>query len=108
MCGIAGLQVVDDAKIPQGALTILQRRIFHRGPDAQSQFVTGTTGLVVTRLAIVDLVHGDQRRLSPDGSALIANGEIYISPELREQFPEYPFQTDSDCEAILPLYDAHG
>lgn len=108
MCGIAGLQMAGNAKVPAGALTILRRGIHHRGPDAQSQFATDDTALVVTRLAINDLVHGDQPLFSPNGCALVANGEIYNSPELRSQFPDYPFKTDSDCEVILPLYRMHG
>jgi asparagine synthase (glutamine-hydrolysing) len=108
MCGIAGLQVAGNAKVPAGALTILRRGILHRGPDAQSQFVADNTALVFTRLAIVDLVHGDQPLFSPNRSALIANGEIYNSPELRDRFPDYPFKSGSDCEVILPLYEAYG
>ena len=108
MCGIAGLQVVGHAKVPAGALTILRRGILHRGPDAQDQFVADNTALVVTRLAIVDLVHGDQPLFSPNHSAIVVNGEIYNSPELRSEFPDYPYQTSSDCEVILALYEAYG
>ncbi|MDR5726763.1 MAG: asparagine synthase (glutamine-hydrolyzing) [Terriglobia bacterium] len=108
MCGIAGLQVVGNARVPPGALTILQRGILHRGPDAQSQFATDDTALVFTRLAIVDLKHGDQPLFSPNRSALVVNGEIYNSPELRDRFPDYPFETNSDCEAILALYGKYG
>jgi len=108
MCGIAGLQVAAHAQVPAGALTILRRGILHRGPDAQSQFVAENTALVVTRLAIVDLVHGDQPLFSPNRSVVVANGEIYNSPELRGRFPDYPFKSDSDCEVILPLYGAYG
>ncbi|MBS0275691.1 MAG: asparagine synthase (glutamine-hydrolyzing) [Proteobacteria bacterium] len=108
MCGIAGMQMVGHTNVPAGALTILRRGILHRGPDAQDQFVTENTALVVTRLAIVDLAHGDQPLFSPDRSAIVVNGEIYNSPELRSLFPDYPFKTKSDCEVILSLYGAYG
>jgi asparagine synthase (glutamine-hydrolysing) len=108
MCGIAGIQVAGNAQISQDVLNKLEASLFHRGPDAQTTKVIGSNGLVVTRLAIMDLVHGNQPLYSPDGVCLIANGEIYNAPELREQFPQYGFTTTSDCEPILPLYEAFG
>ena len=108
MCGIAGIQVSDNTKIHPETLDHLESALLHRGPDAQTHLVINSTGLVVTRLAIVDLVRGDQPLLSSNGSVLIANAEIYNAPELREQFSNYLFRTDSDCEPILPLYESYG
>jgi len=108
MCGIAGYQLADGATAPPQALDRFQASILHRGPDAQAHLVIGPTGLVVTRLAIMDLVHGDQPLYSQRRSVLIANGEIYNNPELRARFPDYPFYTGSDCESILALYDTYG
>lgn len=107
MCGIAGIQTADHKEIPPGALESLQKTLFHRGPDAQSHIVVASTGLVTTRLAIIDLAHGDQPLYSREGLVLVANGEIYNSPELRATLPDYPFRTGSDCETILPLIEAH-
>ena len=106
MCGIAGFQVADNATICPEVLDRLQSSLLHRGPDAQSHHVIGSTGLVVTRLAIIDLVHGDQPLVSPKNVVLIANGEIYNAPELRANCPDYRFATGSDCEPILPLYES--
>ena len=39
---------------------------------------------------------------------LAANGEIYNHRELRSQFSDYKFQTESDCEVILALYQEKG
>ena len=40
---------------------------------------------------------------------MAANGEIYNHQELRQQFDgTYNFQTDSDCEVILALYQEKG
>ena len=62
------------------------------------------------RLSIVDVTHGAQPLLSPDGKqALAVNGEIYNHQDLRAELHHaYDFQTDSDCEVILPLYLEHG
>ncbi len=108
MCGIAGFQVAKSAAPRPEALDRFQSSLFHRGPDAQAQYVTGQTGLVSTRLAIIDLTGGDQPLFSKKGSVLVANGEIYNAPELRKELPDYPFYTGSDCEPMLPLYEAHG
>ena len=57
----------------------------------------------------MDLLHGAQPLYSPDQRYVLAvNGEIYNHRELRARFPEYEFQTDSDCEVIIPLLDEEG
>src|SRR5690242_2872281 len=108
MCGIAGMQMNPGAAVPLPALDTLAHALWHRGPDATGRFVSSTTAILSTRLAIVDVAHGDQPLFSPRGVALVANGEIYNAPELREQFPDYPFKTHSDCELALPLYEKYG
>src|SRR5205085_3200929 len=44
----------------------------------------------------------------PGGAALVANAEIYNYVELRREFPESSFATQSDCELPLHLYRRHG
>ncbi|WP_332030479.1 asparagine synthase B, partial [Kaistella sp.] len=39
---------------------------------------------------------------------LAVNGEIYNHRELRKEFPDYEFQTESDCEVIIPLFKKYG
>jgi asparagine synthase (glutamine-hydrolysing) len=54
------------------------------------------------RLAIVDPTSGKQPLFTKDGKVVLAvNGEIYNHRELKEEFPDYEFQTQSDCEVIL-------
>lgn len=108
MCGIAGLVGTPDA----GVLERLANALAHRGPDGQGAYTNGPCALVHTRLAIVDLVTGDQPFIlhREDGSevALVANGEIYNNPELRAKMPGAAFKTQSDCEPPLFLYARHG
>jgi asparagine synthase (glutamine-hydrolysing) len=108
MCGIAGFQLRNGALPDPAVFDRLRESLHHRGPDASGQFLAGTTGLLSTRLAIVDIEHGDQPLFSPTGVALVANGEIYNAPELRAEYPGYAYKTHSDCEAILPLYEKFG
>jgi asparagine synthase (glutamine-hydrolysing) len=61
------------------------------------------------RLAIVDPTSGKQPLFTKDGKVVLAvNGEIYNHRELKEEFPDYEFQTQSDCEVILALYRKYG
>src|SRR5258707_511396 len=46
--------------------------------------------------------------IEPGGAALVANAEIYNYVELRREFPESAFATQSDCELPLHLYRRHG
>jgi asparagine synthase (glutamine-hydrolysing) len=102
MCGIAGYQTANGAPLPDTVLDAFARLLAHRGPDGAGRHVAGGTGLAQTRLAIIDLKTGDQPLFGPNGTALIANGEIYNYLELRKEFPDDAFATHSDCE--LPLF----
>lgn len=108
MCGIAGLMTRDGSTPDQGTLDRLISALEHRGPDGSGRHISGDTALVQTRLAIIDLVTGDQPLYEPEGAALVANGEIYNYLELRAEMAETPFRTDSDCETALFVYREAG
>jgi len=51
-----------------------------RGPDGEGLFLSGNAGMVYRRLAIIDLVGGDQPIASEDESIqVVFNDEIYNS-----------------------------
>ena len=62
------------------------------------------------RLAIVDPASGKQPLFSEDQKLILAaNGEIYNHQDIRKQYQgKYAFQTQSDCEVILALYQDKG
>ena len=67
--------------------------------------------LAMRRLSIIDLDGGWQPLYNEDRTlALVANGEIYNFVELRERLEEqgHRFNTHSDCETVLHLYEEHG
>jgi asparagine synthase (glutamine-hydrolysing) len=67
--------------------------------------------LAMRRLSIIDLDGGWQPLYNEDRSlALVANGEIYNFIELRRRLESqgHRFNTNSDCETILHLYEEHG
>ena len=83
----------------------------HRGPDGEGIACRGAAGLGHRRLAIIDLVTGDQPMASDDGSVrIVFNGEIYNFRELRTELEARGarFRTESDTEVILRSYEADG
>ncbi|MCX7383598.1 MAG: asparagine synthase (glutamine-hydrolyzing) [Alphaproteobacteria bacterium] len=108
MCGIAGLVTRDGSRPDGGVLDRLAAGIAHRGPDGVGRVVRGDTALIQLRLAIIDLVTGDQPFFAPGGSALVSNGEIYNNLELRAAMADAPFRSRSDCEPPLFLYEREG
>lgn len=108
MCGIAGMQTTSGQAPSSSVLDAMSDALTHRGPDGEGSFVSGATGLIQTRLAIIDLETGDQPLFDDEGLALVANGEIYNYLELRREFGESTFSTHSDCEPPLKLYRRDG
>ncbi|TFG47356.1 MAG: asparagine synthetase B, partial [Gemmatimonadales bacterium] len=60
MCGIAGILRLDGQPVEQGQLLAMAERLRHRGPDGSGNVIDGAVGLAHQRLAIIDLVSGDQ------------------------------------------------
>jgi len=88
----------------------MSKKIRHRGPDWSGIHSDANAILAHERLAIVDPASGKQPLYSEDKKLILAaNGEIYNHRELRKQFEgKYNFQTESDCEVILALYQEKG
>ena len=116
MCGIAGVMMRRPEPPDEMVLTRLTDALAHRGPDGRGCYVAGSTALVHTRLAIIDLETGDQPlRGVPRGAhegdgpvVLVANGEIYNDLSVRERLGGGRYTTGSDCETPLQLYLDHG
>ncbi|MFD7510563.1 asparagine synthase (glutamine-hydrolyzing) [Streptomyces sp. NPDC059853] len=113
MCGLAGIARIDGCSLSEGTDSVLRamaRAVAHRGPDEVEILRSGPVGLAFTRLSLVDPLAGSQPLVSQDGSlVLIANGEIYNHRELASGFPAGTrFQSGSDCEVLLHLYQRDG
>jgi len=110
MCGIVGLTHIDDHPF----LSRMNKLILHRGPDDQGQYFDAENGVAMAmrRLSIIDLKSGSQPMTNEDESlVVVCNGEIYNSPELREQLINngHNFKTiNSDVEVLLHLYEDKG
>ncbi|MEB3346797.1 asparagine synthase B [Aquimarina gracilis] len=111
MCGIVcAFDLKQDSEVLRPQLLEMSKKIRHRGPDWSGIYSDSNAILAHERLAIVDPVSGKQPLFSEDKKLILAaNGEIYNHRELRKQFEgKYNFQTDSDCEVILALYQEKG
>ncbi|HWT11092.1 MAG TPA: asparagine synthase (glutamine-hydrolyzing) [Roseomonas sp.] len=106
MCGIAGLALKPGARPDPTVLEALTRALAHRGPDGHGHHVQGNVALSHTRLAIIDLVTGDQP-LHAGPASLVGNGEVYNYRELRAE-NGLVCTTGSDCEPPLHLFRRHG
>lgn len=106
MCSIFSIFNIQSDIKPLRQLAIKQSSLMrHRGPDWSGVWNNNSTILVHERLAIVDMEQGSQPLFSADKSVVLAvNGEIYNHKQLAQKFTDYPFQTQSDCEVILTLY----
>ena len=110
MCSILGLFDLSPGSPDLRPLALeASRRQRHRGPDWSGIHVSDRAIIAHERLAIVDINSGAQPLYSPNGSITLGvNGEIYNHRELRETCPDFAFQTGSDCEVILALYERDG
>lgn len=109
MCGIAGIVADHITEHHRHALKRMTDAIQHRGPDAEGHLSFGTCALGHRRLAIVDIATGAQPMRSANGRAAVTfNGEIYGYQDIRSKFADYAFQTKSDTEVILALYQRYG
>ena len=108
MCGIAGVFALQGRGLDPDILGRLADALAHRGPDDIGRYENHSVGLINTRLAIIDLETGNQPFEAPNGSVLVANGEIYNDLDLRRKLADAPFKTGSDCESPLYLYCEKG
>src|SRR5213592_2897346 len=107
MCGIAGHVGPTARELLPAMLGLLK----HRGPDDSGIHVSADVGLGMTRLAIIDLVTGQQPMSDATGRYwIVFNGEIYNFRQLRAELEAggRRFRTRSDTEVILYAYAAYG
>ena len=86
-------------------------RMVHRGPDSEGLLVTTGAALGMRRLAIIDLVTGEQPVFNEDKTvAVILNGELYNYRELRVDLEKrgHSFRSASDTEVLPHLYEEYG
>lgn len=111
MCSIFGVLDLktDPVELRKQALEC-SRLMRHRGPDWSGVYAGEKAILAHERLSIVDVNTGAHPLYNAAHTHVLAvNGEIYNHQLIREQLGDrYAFQTGSDCEVILALYQEKG
>ena len=83
----------------------------HRGPDAEGLLVSNGVALGMRRLAIIDLLTGEQPVFDEERNiAVVLNGELYNYRELRADLEKrgHAFRSESDTEVLPHLYEEYG
>ena len=110
MCGICGF-FGDHSGLSGDVLERMNQTLIRRGPDDGGEFRDGGVGLAMRRLSIIDLAGGRQPIHNEDRTVwVVFNGEIYNFRELRAdlQARGHRFETNSDTEVIVHLYEEYG
>jgi asparagine synthase (glutamine-hydrolysing) len=112
MCGIAGMisaSQLGDAD--RRRVRAMNATLVHRGPDSEGEYRDTHVSLAMRRLSIIDLAGGEQPLYNEDHSiVIVANGEIYNYIELAADLRSrgHHFQSGSDIETIIHLYEDYG
>jgi asparagine synthase (glutamine-hydrolysing) len=109
MCGIFG--IYNPAGVDPEELSRMSSALIHRGPDDEGSYIDQSIAIGNRRLSIIDLPGGRQPICSEDRTIWVSfNGEIYNYPILREELIRkgHIFQTHSDTEVIVHLYEEMG
>lgn len=80
-----------------------------RGPNDSRVVETGDGLLGFHRLSIMGLTPSGMQPFRLGSSYVVCNGEIYGFEKLKEELSvKYTFESESDCEILLPLYQEYG
>jgi asparagine synthase (glutamine-hydrolysing) len=112
MCGISAIyRYTSINATDRQKLHSMNEEMHYRGPDDRGIWADDHCGLAQVRLSIIGLEKGKQPLFNEDQSlVLVCNGEIYNYPELKENLLQqgHIFNSDTDSEVILHLYEAYG
>jgi len=122
MCGICGqLNWGGPSEVNTAVLKNMNDVIRRRGPDdegfysqvfrSDSPAETGSVGLAMRRLSIIDLSTGKQPIFNETGDIVVVyNGETYNFQELRSELVAlgHTFKTKTDTEVLVHGYESWG
>ncbi len=112
MCGITGIvkKNILEENLYKQTLKKMTDSIIHRGPDDEGHEYFQNCFLGFRRLAIVDLSKDGHQPMysNTKNECIVFNGEIYGYRDLKKEIKDYPFQSNTDTEVILSLYQKNG
>ena len=105
MCGLSGfVDLVGSTRDADAVLRRMNRRLAHRGPDAEGYFQQGAVFLGHRRLSVIDIASSIQPMSTSDQRhTIVFNGEVYNFRALRQQLESSGriFRTVGDTEVTL-------
>ena len=113
MCGISGFIAITPttAYDKSEILRRMNRKLAHRGPDAEGYAELGAAYLGHRRLAVIDIEASRQPMTTADGRyTLLFNGELYNYKTLRAELQKLgrTFRTAGDTEVALQAIAEYG
>jgi asparagine synthase (glutamine-hydrolyzing) len=116
VCGITGWASLSSdhassSETDEATIRGMCARIAHRGPDSEGRYIARGVALGIRRLAVIDLVTGEQPFFNEDRSVVaVMNGEIYNFRELRSDLEKqgHRFISRADTEVLPHLYEEMG
>jgi asparagine synthase (glutamine-hydrolysing) len=108
MCGIVGI-IGLNKEVSSSKIHDMNKRIEHRGPDAEGFFIEDGIALGHRRLSIIDLSSGANQPLFDHSNryVIVFNGEIYNYQDVKSEL-DYNWSSNSDTEVILAAYIKWG
>ena len=114
MCGLVGfVDTTKDISSYRNVLNNMNEAISKRGPDEDGIFISTNVCFAHKRLIVIDPKGGKQPMVYKQNSntyAITYNGQIYNTPELKEELKTfgYEFESHSDTEVLLKAYCCFG
>lgn len=114
MCGITGwVDYNQELSMKKNVLAAMVKTLEKRGPDAEGFYMTKHAAFGHRRLSVVDIERGAQpmvRQRGKEKYVITYNGELYNTPELRQQLTAlgYSFATTCDTEVLLTAFIEWG
>jgi len=113
MCGINGFYNYSKTLLPEGEalVKIMNETISHRGPDDCGIWSDEDQHVYFghQRLSILDLSqNGHQPMISPKGTVIVYNGEVYNFESLKADLDDRSFFSETDTEVLIYLYEQDG
>jgi asparagine synthase (glutamine-hydrolysing) len=114
MCGLSGylaLERTGDRLDHARILRAMNRKLAHRGPDAEGYFEAAPIHLGHRRLSVIDIAASTQPMSTADQRyTIVFNGEVYNFKTLRAELQAlgHVFRTAGDTEVVLQAVAAWG